>query len=266
MGERLHVPVPADAALPPRPRDLRRRRRARGLAVRRARREQRHSRTPTTSSGSCGWCWTGSRPSGCSTATTASGRPRPTRTSSTRRARPTSSRPRARSRAPFATPCCRSRGGTPSRAAWSTAAGCRCRAIHTESPLNTPDRHGETFAGSRAAGRAGRRRAGDGTGLHVAARLSRPGLHAARVRCRRRADGRGGAAARPHPVPRGPGRRRVRRRPHRRAGRRRAGRRALRRPSRHVLPAAPGPNVCARWRSFDAAAVRAAIARATARD
>ncbi len=42
VGERLHVPVPADAALPARPGDLRRRRRARRLAVRRARREQRH--------------------------------------------------------------------------------------------------------------------------------------------------------------------------------------------------------------------------------
>ena len=42
MGERLHVPVPAHAALPPRPRALRRRCRAPGVAVRRARREQRH--------------------------------------------------------------------------------------------------------------------------------------------------------------------------------------------------------------------------------
>ena len=42
VGERLHVPMPADAALPARPRDLRRRRGTRRLAVRCARREQRH--------------------------------------------------------------------------------------------------------------------------------------------------------------------------------------------------------------------------------
>ena len=42
MGQRLHLPVPAHAAVPPRPRALRRRRRAPGLALRRARRQLGH--------------------------------------------------------------------------------------------------------------------------------------------------------------------------------------------------------------------------------
>ena len=43
VGQRLHLRVPAHGALPPRPRDLRRRLRARRLAVRRARRQQRRA-------------------------------------------------------------------------------------------------------------------------------------------------------------------------------------------------------------------------------
>ncbi len=43
MGERLHVRVPADGALPPRPRAVRGRRGARRVAVRRARRELRRA-------------------------------------------------------------------------------------------------------------------------------------------------------------------------------------------------------------------------------
>ena len=63
MGQRLHVPVPAHAALPPRPRAVRRRRGAR--RCRRSARAARTaaSRTPTTSSGSSRSCSTGARPS-----------------------------------------------------------------------------------------------------------------------------------------------------------------------------------------------------------
>ena len=127
VGERLHVPVPADGEVPPRPRAVRRRLR-RTWSARSARgAPTAASRTPTTCAGS----WRSSSParrrSACSTATTSSGPPPPTRTSSTRRARPTSSRPRARCRARSATPCCSSRSGIRSRAGWSTAGGCRCR-------------------------------------------------------------------------------------------------------------------------------------------
>ena len=81
MGERLHVPVPADEAFSPRPRAVRRRRGASGVAVRRARRQQRHPGRRQSGLEADARAATGSRRSGCSTATTSSARPRPTRTS-----------------------------------------------------------------------------------------------------------------------------------------------------------------------------------------
>ena len=86
MGERLHVPVPADAAFSPRPRAVRRRRRASRVAVRRARREQRHPgrRQPRLEADA-----RHRRPGAGAAArhrTTSSGSRRPTRTSAIRRA------------------------------------------------------------------------------------------------------------------------------------------------------------------------------------
>ena len=224
VGERLHVPVPADAALPPRPRDLRRRRRAPGLAVRRARREQRHSRTPTTSSGSCGWCWKGSRRSGCSTATTSSGRAAADENilNSTRAT-------------DFITP----------KSAMSRIFRDAVLQLARRHAVRAPARQQRPAVGAARSTPSRRSTRRTGTARRSPARwcparpaadapVTGPGLargcsttcdqrlHAARVRRRGRAGGRGGAAARPHPLPRRRRSAASRRRPHRRAGRRRA--------------------------------------------
>ncbi len=139
VGERVHVPVPAHAVVPPRPRDLRRRRRAPRVAVRRARREQRlpgHRQPRLEARAGAGRA---TPRSACSTATTRSAPTPPTRTSATPRARPISSRPRATLRACSATRYSSLRGSTPSRAAWSTAGACRCPQCSPSSALNTPD-------------------------------------------------------------------------------------------------------------------------------
>ena len=122
VGERLHLPVPADAQVPARSRAVRRRCGAPGVAVRRARREQRHPgrRQPgveaRTGDG-------GSRAaSACSTPTTASASRRRREhlrhsTRSTDFITPKSAMPAA----PSAMPCWRSRSSIRSRGGWSTA-------------------------------------------------------------------------------------------------------------------------------------------------
>ncbi len=139
MGERLHLPVPAHAALPPRPRAVRRRRRAPGVARSARAARTAASRTPTTSAGSSRSCCAASRPSGCSTPTTPSASRPPTRTSSTRPARPTSSRRRAPCRARSATRCSRSRARHPFARKLVNSGRLSVPAVLAGSPLNTPD-------------------------------------------------------------------------------------------------------------------------------
>ena len=81
MDQRLHLHLPHDGALRARPDDLRRRCRARRLAVRRARRQCGAWPTPTISPGSWRWWWAARRRCRCSTATTASAAPPRARTS-----------------------------------------------------------------------------------------------------------------------------------------------------------------------------------------
>ena len=83
MGQRLHFQCRRLRALPPRPRDLRRRQRASGLAVRRARRQWRHPGCRQSRLEAGPRAARARRPSGCSTATTRSASPPPTRTSPT---------------------------------------------------------------------------------------------------------------------------------------------------------------------------------------
>ena len=128
---------------------LPRRRRARGLAVRRARLQLRHPgrRQPRLEARlRAARAW---HPSACSTATTRSASSRPTTTSATRPARPSSSRPRTRRAAPIATPCWRSPSTTRSPAGCSTAAGCRRRPGSTSRRSTRPTRSASPAASAR---------------------------------------------------------------------------------------------------------------------
>ncbi len=90
MDLAVQIPVPADGKIFSRPRDLRRRCRASGLAVRRTRRQFRAGRRREFRRGSSTACCAESRPKRCSKAITPSAVLRPTRTSANRPARPIS--------------------------------------------------------------------------------------------------------------------------------------------------------------------------------
>ena len=214
VGERLHVPVPADAAASataacssPATRRTWCRRSAR--AARTA-----ASRMPTISSGSSSSCSPGAPRSDCSTPTTPSASRPPTRTSSTRPAPPISSRPRARCRGRFAMRCLalakhHAFAREPRQQRPPVAAA---RAIgYRRSTRRTGE--GETFAGTMVPGAPAADAPVEGAGATVAARSSARRLHAARVRRRRRRSGRAALARRSDSLPGRAGRRRCRRRP-----------------------------------------------------
>ena len=90
MDLALQVPVPPDGQVRPWPRDLCRRRRASGFAVRRPRRQFGPGRRRESSPGNSIACCGGRRRKRCSRAITPSAAPRPTRTSANRPARPIS--------------------------------------------------------------------------------------------------------------------------------------------------------------------------------
>jgi 3-(3-hydroxy-phenyl)propionate hydroxylase len=264
MGERLHVRLPADAALSPRSRALRRRCGARRLAVRRARRRTAASRTPTTSVWKLDLVLKGYAPDGLLD------------TYDFERTRAADENILNSTRATdFITP-----KSTVSRmfrdavlALAKDHAFARklvnsgrlsVPAILHDSPLNTRDRD-EDFArgpGTMMPGAPAADAPVTGNRRQLAARLRRRRLRAARLRRGHCVPRRRGARRRRHPVPHRAGGRRVERR-----------RRAL-----DDIQGSPpsattrgrAPSICcarpARLRAlapFDLASVRAAIARAT---
>ena len=123
----LQIPVPADAALPARAGDLRRRFRASGVAVRRARRQFRAGGRRESGLETGDGAARRGRRRACSRATRSSAARPPTTTSGTRPARPISSRRIPSRSAGCATPCWRSPRTSTSPSAWSMPAGCRRR-------------------------------------------------------------------------------------------------------------------------------------------
>ncbi len=160
------------------PRDLRRRRRAPGLAVRRPRLQQRRAGHRQSRLEACGGAGRPGAAGRCSPPTAWSARPPPTRTSSTRPARPTSSRP-----SPSASRTIRD-------AALSLAAEVPfARTLVNSGRLSTPAdlRHAAVDAGHRAVRRHGPpRRAPAGRApapMPMAASLAARPARAAASRC-----------------------------------------------------------------------------------
>ena len=153
-----------------------------------------------------------------------------------------------------------------SRAASSTAAACRCRTFIAISPLNTPDREGETFAGTMVPGAPAADAPVEGAGAPWLLDHLHDGFTLLAFGDADPANGRRSACARPDSLAvslqvggdaadgdaaarsRGLLRERYDGRP---------GTCYLLRPDQHV---------CARWRRFDVDDVRAAIRRATCND
>ena len=196
MGERLHVPVPAHAALPPRPRALRRRRRAPGVAVRRARRQQRHPgrRQPRLEARRS--CCAGRRRSAARHATTPSASRRPTRTSSTRRASTDFITPKSAVSRTFrdAVLALARRHAFARRLV--NSGRLSVPTVLADSPLNTPDAIPMRSPGAMVPGAPAADAPVTRPARRLAARLPRRRLHAARVRRRRRAGRRARARAR----------------------------------------------------------------------
>ena len=138
------------AALPARPRAVRRRFGARRVALRRARRQLGRAgrRQPRLEAGRR--AQRARRPTRCSTATAPSANTRPTRTSATPPAPPTSSRPRATSAGCSATPCCELSQAHPVRARARQQRAAVGAGDAGDSPLNTPD--ADAFDGAMVPG------------------------------------------------------------------------------------------------------------------